>query len=152
MNTIKNDGIPHELWILFSLKCYKNGVRGVNTLLVDPQVIQRSSIDVCRWQGTAGERHMVWRSQDEHPTTERTSNQSHSFQTKKPLHPRCSLHEHMLRGGRMQWSLQKHGKMKNWCTKLRHLRNRGINLLVGMCCTSTTVGVASMTADKHVSV
>ena len=42
----------------------------VHTLPVDSQVIKRSSIDVCRCQGTAGEGHMVWRSQDEDPTTE----------------------------------------------------------------------------------
>lgn len=48
----------------------QSGVKAASTLLVDSQVIEGRSIDVCRWQGTAGEGHMVWRSQNEHPTTE----------------------------------------------------------------------------------
>lgn len=94
---------------------------------------------------------MVWRSQDEHPATERQHNVLLTLLTRSTLpalHSATNL-EHLVapRGKqKMENSQTKH--FLNRGIKLNDLRNRRVNLLVGMCSARATVGVASVPLNK----
>lgn len=127
-----------------------------HTFLVNFQVVERCSIDFCRWQATAGEVHVVWRSKDEHPATEGQQNTiSLTLFTIIPLpalHSAINLNICSLCGGKnRRWKTVIQSIFLNGDIKPNDLRNGGINLLVGMCRTSTTVGVASVPSNKNTS-